>query len=120
MSEQIKIFRGDHAPEEARVEKNIPAARKPAPVPAPEPEPTAAVPIAAAPAPQPPAPATPVTAVKAEPALEFRLDDTQLFHTPDAVRQRMAQMAAVAHTTAHLLDEQAEESERIARRLKSL
>jgi hypothetical protein len=32
----------------------------------------------------------------------------------------MAQLASIAHSTAHLLDEQAEETDRIAKRLKSL
>ena len=122
MSEETKIFRGDHAPEEGRVEPSVPAARKapaapvadvtpPAETPASKP---AAEPVAAAPM------LPPATAPAPEPALDFHLDESQLFHTPEAVRQRMAQLASIAHSTAHMLDEQAQEAERIAQRLKKL
>lgn len=124
MSEETKIFRGDHAPEEGRVEKAVPIPNTPVHVPltAPAPEAAAATgepgPVVA-PASEPPAPKSAPPAPAPAP-LDFHLDESGLFHTPEAVRQRMAQLATLAHSTAHLLDEQAEESERIARRLKSL
>jgi hypothetical protein len=118
MSEEAKIFRGDHDPEQGFVA--APVARMPAPAPAPTPAP--AKPEAAdemvAPAAPEPVPAEPVPAPAAP--LKFDLDSSQLFHTPEAVRQRMAQLATLAHSTAHQLDEQAEASDRIAKRLKSL
>ena len=121
MSEETKIFRGDHAPEEGRVEKAIPVPNTPVHVPltVPAPEPAAAAEEAAPPAPAAPDAATEVAAPP-PPPLDFHLDESQLFHTPEAVRQRMAQLASIAHSTAHMLDEQAQEAERIAKRLKSL
>jgi uncharacterized protein (DUF1800 family) len=62
---------------------------------------------------------SPVTA-EPEPALDFHVDESQLWHSSEAVKQRISAMAAVAHETAHLLDEQAAEAERIAKQLKSL
>jgi hypothetical protein len=55
-----------------------------------------------------------------EPELNFHLDESQLWHSSEAVKKRIGEMAAVAHQTAHLLDEQAEEADRIAKQLKSL
>jgi methyl-accepting chemotaxis protein len=52
--------------------------------------------------------------------LDFHVDESQLWHSSEAVKQRISAMAAVAHETAHLLDEQAAEAERIAKQLKSL
>lgn len=124
MSEEAKIFRGDHAPESGtvdparRVRRTPPAQPAPTTV-APVAEPTAAtVPPAA-----PPAPAVPVAAKSApapEPELNFHLDESQLWHSSEAVKKRISEMSAVAHQTAHLLDEQAEEADRIAKQLKSL
>jgi hypothetical protein len=74
----------------------------------------------------PPAPAepeaakAPPVAAEPEPALDFHVDESQLWHSSEAVKQRISAMAAVAHETAHLLDEQAAEAERIAKQLKSL
>lgn len=121
MSEQTKIFRGDRAPEEGAVDLAAPALNVPA-APVKPPSPAAADGgLSAAVSPAPADPAPPAAAAHAAPApLDFQLDDSQLFHTPEAVRQRMAQLASIAHSTAHLLDEQAEQSERIAKRLKSL
>lgn len=121
MSEETRIFRGDQAPEEGLVEKSAPVPRKQAP----EATPAAAIKEVVPPAPEPTAaPAAPAAPVKppaaAAPPLDFHLDETQLFHTPEAVRQRMSQLASIAHSTAHQLDEQAEEAERIAKRLKSI
>lgn len=119
MSEEAKIFRGDHDPAQGVVA--VPVAPMPAPAPAKTEAVSEAPPPAAA---EPVTPAEPVSApvVAPDPAppLNFHLDDSQLFHTPEAVRQRMAQLASVAQSTAHLLDAQAEETERIAKRLKSL
>lgn len=123
MSEETKIFRGDHAPEDGRVEKAIPVPNTPVHVPltAPAPEPAAAAAEAAPPAtPAPAAPEAAAPAAAPPPPLDFHLDESQLFHTPEAVRQRMAQLASIAHSTAHMLDEQAQEAERIAQRLKKL
>ena len=120
MSEETKIFRGDHAPEEGLVEKAIPVPNTPVHVPLTVPVPEAA---SAVPEPAPVTPAVPEAAAPAvppPPPLDFRLDESQLFHTPEAVRQRMAQLASIAHSTAHMLDEQAQEAERIAQRLKKL
>lgn len=122
MSEEFKIFRGDHDPQEGLGNASTPAAKKPAPA-----APTVTTPAASVPQVQPaavaaavPAAPTPPPAAPAAPPLDFHLDESQLFHTTEAVQQRMAQLASIAHTTAHMLDEQAEEAERIAKRLKSL
>jgi hypothetical protein len=124
MSEEAKIFRGDHAPESGtvdparRVRRTPPAQPAPTTV-APVAEPTAAtVPTVA-----PPTPAVPVAAKPApapEPELNFHLDESQLWHSSEAVKKRISEMSAAAHQTAHLLDEQAEEADRIAKQLKSL
>jgi uncharacterized protein (DUF1800 family) len=71
----------------------------------------------------PAAPAVPVAAKPApvpEPELNFHLDQSQLWHSSEAVKKRISEMSAAAHQTAHLLDEQAEEADRIAKQLKSL
>ncbi|MEY5003000.1 MAG: hypothetical protein RL678_809 [Pseudomonadota bacterium] len=137
MSEEANIFRGDHGPQMGESEGAPRPRRKPQtqaqPVPSavvPEPAPAATLPAAQAEsAAQPaasPAPSTPVVAAKAEPELDFHVDESQLWHSSEAVKKRMAvkkrisDMATVAHQTAHLLDEQAEEAARIARRLKSI
>ena len=123
MSEEAKIFRGDHAPEAGAVEparrvRRTPPAQSAAAPSAPVVEPLAVevpatpvatvAPVAAKPAPAP------------QPELNFHLDESQLWHSSEAVKKRISDMAAVAHQTAHLLDEQAEEAERIAKQLKSL
>jgi hypothetical protein len=120
MSEEFKIFRGDHDPQEAQGTASAPVAKKPAPV---APSVPAAEAAAEAPQAAPQAMAVPVPPapkLAPTPALDFHLDNSQLFHTTEAVQQRMAQLASIAHSTAHLLDEQAEETDRIAKRLKSL
>lgn len=124
MSEEAKIFRGDHAPESGtmdparRVRRTPPAQPAPTTV-APVAEPTAAT----VPPASPPAPAVRVAAKPApapEPELNFHLDESQLWHSSEAVKKRISEMSAAAHQTAHLLDEQAEEADRIAKQLKSL
>ncbi len=122
MSEEFKIFRGDQDPQEGQGTSSAPAAKKPAPVapsaPAPQAaaEPHPAAPEAKAAA----APQKPKVDSPPPPLLDFHLDESQLFHTTEAVQQRMAQLASIAHSTAHQLDEQAAETERIGKRLKSL
>ena len=124
MSEEAKIFRGDHAPESGAVE---PARRaRPAPPAQPAPsvvtpvvEPTVAAEIPATPV----APAVPVAAKPApapEPELNFHLDESQLWHQSEAVKKRISEMSAAAHQTAYLLDEQSVEADRIAKQLKLL
>jgi hypothetical protein len=131
MSEEANIFRGDHGPQMGESEGAPRPRRKPQtqaqPVPGavvPEPAPAATLPAAQAEsAAQPaasPAPSTPVVAAKAEPELDFHVDESQLWHSSEAVKKRISDMATVAHQTAHLLDEQAEEAARIAQRLKSI
>lgn len=131
MSEEANIFRGDHGPQMGESEGAPRPRRKPQtqaqPVPSavvPESAPAATLPAAQAEsAAQPaasPAPSTPVVAAKAEPELDFHVDESQLWHSSEAVKKRISDMATVAHQTAHLLDEQAEEAARIAQRLKSI
>ena len=124
MSEEAKIFRGDHAPEAGAVEparrvrrtppaqpaaaSSAPVAEPPLAVEVPETPVATVAPVAAKPAPAP------------QPELNFHLDESQLWHSSEAVKKRISDMAAVAHQTGHLLDEQAEEAERIAKQLKSL
>ena len=117
MSEEAKIFRGDQAPESGAVEPARRARPKPAAVPITPAPVVAQTPVA----PTEPAATnpSPVTA-EPEPALDFHVDESQLWHSSEAVKQRISAMAAVAHETAHLLDEQAAEAERIAKQLKSL
>ena len=131
MSEEANIFRGDHGPQMGESEGAPRPRRKPQtqaqPLPGavvPEPVPTATLPAAQADsAAQPassPAPSVPVLAAKAEPELDFHVEESQLWHSSEAVKKRISDMATVAHQTAHLLDEQAEEAARIAQRLKSI
>ena len=121
MSEEAKIFRGDHAPESGAVEP----ARRVRRTPPPQPAPSTVAPVVepAAATVTPAAPAVPVAAKPApapEPELNFHLDQSQLWHSSEAVKKRISEMSAVAHQTSHLLDEQAEEADRIAKQLKSL
>lgn len=124
MSEEAKIFRGDQAPEAGAVEPSRRVRRPPPEKPAPETSAPTAAPTAAAQEPaEPVVPEVPAAAKPApapEPELDFHLDESQLWHSSEAVKKRISEMAAVAHQTAHLLDEQAEEADRIAKRLKSL
>ena len=121
MSEEAKIFRGDHAPESGAVEP----ARRVRRTPPPQPAPSTVAPVVepAAATVTPAAPAVPVAAKPApapEPELNFHLDQSQLWHSSEVVKKRISEMSAAAHQTAHLLDEQAEEADRIAKQLKSL
>jgi len=122
MSEEAKIFRGDHAPESGTVDTARRVRRPPPAQPAPSVvtpvvEPTVAAEIPATPV----APAVPVAAKPApapEPELNFHLDESQLWHQSEAVKKRISEMSAAAHQTAHLLDEQSVEADRIAKQLK--
>jgi hypothetical protein len=124
MSEEPKIFRSGQDPEQGLAQKSVPAAKAPAPVPTVDapvvPKPAMSVTPASVATPAPPAPVPPAPAPAPEPALDFHLDDSQLFHTQEGVKQRMARLASIAHSTSDLLDEQAAETARIAKRLKSL
>ena len=124
MSEEAKIFRGDHAPESGSVDTARRVRRPPPAQPAPSAIMPVVEPIAATVTPAAPAvPAVPVAAKPApapEPELNFHLDQSQLWHSSEAVKKRISEMSAAAHQTAHLLDEQAEEADRIAKQLKSL
>jgi hypothetical protein len=125
MSEEAKIFRGDHAPESGTVEParrvRRPQPAQPAPsVITPVVEPTVATVTPAAPAAPAVVPVAAKSAPAPEPELNFHLDQSQLWHQSEAVKKRISEMAAVAHQTAHLLDEQSEEADRIAKQLKSL
>ena len=128
MSEEFKIFRGDQDPQEGQGTSSAPAAKKPAPVAPSVPAPQAAAELHQAAEPHPAAPEAKAAAAPQKPKvdspppppLDFHLDESQLFHTTEAVQQRMAQLASIAHSTAHQLDEQAAETERIGKRLKSL
>ena len=124
MSEEAKIFRGDHAPESGTVD-TARRVRRPPPA---QPAPSAITPVveptvvAETPA-TPVAPAVPVAAKPApapEPELNFHLDQSQLWHSSEAVKKRISEMSAAAHQTAHLLDDQSVEADRIAKQLKSL
>jgi len=124
MSEEANIFRGDHAPEAGVVEPARRVRRTPPAQPAAAPSASVVEPSLAVEVPETPvAMVAPVTAKPTpapQPELNFHLDESQLWHSSEAVKKRISDMAAVAHQTAHLLDEQAEEAERIAKQLKSL
>ncbi len=118
MSDEAKIFRGDHAPESGAVEP----ARRARPAPPAQPVPSVVTPVVE-PTVSAETPATPVAAKPApapEPELNFHLDESQLWHQSEAVKKRISDMSAAAHQTAHLLDEQSLEADRIAKQLKSL
>lgn len=124
MSEESQVFRGDRAPELSKVEPNAGKIKEearpavsPAAVPAAvaesfHPEPVADTPVAAATA--VPEPAEP------EPALKLEVDPSQLWHSSEALRQRIAQLHSTSVATAQVLDEQEAEARRIAKQLKSL
>ena len=127
MSEQSEVFRGDRAPELSKVDPDAGKAKdvaKPAAPPEPamvaesfNPEPVAdqpatpATPVSAAPVPKAAAP---------EPELKLEVDPSQLWHSSEALRQRIAQLHSTSVATAHVLDEQEAEARRIAKQLKSL
>lgn len=117
MSDQAKVFRGDSAPEAAQLVPSSPTSPR-APVPSFAPA------VAEAPAeavlPAPPAPAAQAASTAPLPALDFKVEQIERWHAPEAVTRRLAQLAAVAHDTAHQLDEQAQQADQIAKRMKSL
>ncbi len=131
MSEESQVFRGDRAPEVSKVEsgggKHREAAQSAPPAtPAPaapavvaesfNPEPVADAPAAPAPATAANAP----TPAAPEPALKLEVDPSQLWHSSEALRQRIAQLHSTSVATAQVLDEQEAEARRIAKQLKSL
>ncbi len=129
MSEESQVFRGDRAPERSKVEID---ANKPKAVPAPEPKTTEPAMVAesfnaepvpevpAAPAEAAPATVSAVAPAAPEPELKLEVDQSQLWHASEALRQRIAQLHSTSVATAHVLDEQEAEARRIAKQLKSL
>ena len=121
MSDEAKVFRGDSPPEAAQVEPAATRTRAGHPPAAPAAAPASTAASEPTPADPPPPPVAPVRPPEAvAPPLDFHVDEIERWHAPEAVRQRLAQLASLAHETAHQLDEQAQEADRIARRLKSL
>ncbi len=136
MSEETQVFRGDHAPELSQVEPGAarskaapvqPASTTPATKPADTPTATAAAAIdeavsapAAVPSTEPDAQTAAKGQAAPEPALNLAVDESQLWHVPEALRQRIAQLHSTSVATAHLLDEQEQESRRIEEHLKQL
>ena len=130
MSEESQVFRGDRTPERATVDRDA-TKKKPAtdvqpvadaasatqPVVA---ERFAAETMAEQPAPAPAAPPPAPAPAAPEPELKLEVDPSQLWHTSQALRQRMAQLHSTAAATAHVLDEQEADARRIAKQLKSL
>lgn len=117
MSDEAKVFRGDSAPESAQVASfNRSAPSAPVPSFAPATDEAPAEPAACE------APMRPAQGAPAEqaPALDFHVDQIERWHASEAVTRRLARLAAVAHDTAHQLDEQAQQAELIAKRMKSL
>ncbi len=139
MSEETQIFRGDHAPELSQVEPGAahskaapvqPASTTPATKPADTPTAAAtvdktvsapaAVPSTEAAAQTAAASTTIVSKAAPEPELNLAVDESQLWHVPEALRQRIAQLHSTSVATAHLLNEQEQESRRIEEHLKQL
>ncbi len=141
MSEETQVFRGDHAPELSQVEPGAarskaapvqPASTTPATKPADTPTATAAPAVDKAVTAPAAVPSTEADAQIAgvcmaapskaapEPALNLAVDESQLWHVPEALRQRIAQLHSTSVATAHLLDEQEQESRRIEEHLKQL
>lgn len=120
MSDEAKVFRGDSAPEPAQL---VPSARTASSVPAPSFSPAADA-ASAGPAlpesPEPYEPSAQAAHCAPAPALDFHVEQIERWHAPDAVTRRLARLAAVAHDTANQLDEQAQQAELIAKRMKSL
>lgn len=132
MSEKSEVFRGDRAPEMSKVESDAgkaTAATRPAAPPAAAPpattEPAMVAqsfnpePVAEAPPATPTVVAAPQPAAP-EPELKLEVDPSQLWHSSEALRQRIAQLHSTSVATAHVLDEQEAEARRIAKQLKSL
>jgi hypothetical protein len=129
MSEESQVFRGDRAPERASVGGGA-VQKKPATEPqaradaSPAAQPVAAESFAAEPEAGPSATPAPVVAAPAPvapaPELKLEVDPSQLWHSSQVLRQRMAQLHSTAAATAHVLDEQEADARRIAKQLKSL
>lgn len=141
MSEENQVFRADRGPESSKLDPatattraaapavraapaasfnddpipDTPSAVAPAPAPAPAPAASTAIAPASVPAANPAAvPATPA------PDLKFEVDASQLWHAPEALAQRIANLQSTSAATSHLLDEQEAETRRIEQQLKSL
>ncbi len=139
MSEESQVFRGDRGPEVSKLEtdaattrasapavtpataarfhdapgRDTPSAAEPAQVPAPEPSPASASTTASS-------TASSIAPERPAPELKFELDASQLWHAPEALASRIANLQSTAAATSHLLDEQEAETRRIAQQLKSL
>lgn len=126
MSEESQVFRGDRAPERSQAIDDAAKHKSAAPQ-APAPGAASAAsfnddPPPAEPAVEeaPPAVAAPAPVAAPEPELTFEVDRSQLWHAPEALRLRMAQLRSTAVETSHVLDEQEAEARRIEKQLKSL
>lgn len=132
MSEESQVFRGDRQPEISKVDTSATAARTAAPAAKvassasfnDDVVPDASAAHAPASAAQDPAPASaaPPAIEPATPApeLKFEVDASQLWHAPETLAQRIANLQSTSAATAHLLDEQEAETRRIEQQLKSL
>ncbi len=137
MSEENQVFRADRGPEPSKLDPAAATSRAAAPAVraaasfnddritvtpsavAPAPAPVQAAPTAIAPASVSAAnpaanPASPA------PELKFEVDASQLWHAPEALARRIANLQSTSAATSHLLDEQEAETRRIEQQLKSL
>ncbi len=134
MSEENQVFRGDRGPELSKVETVAATARAAAPAVKTvmaasaasfndEPLPDASAAAEASP-PQASAAESAIepAAAPASPApeLKFEVDASQLWHAPEALARRIANLQSTSAATSHLLDEQEAETRRIEQQLKSL
>ncbi len=141
MSEENQVFRADRGPEPSKLDPAAATSRAAAPAVraaasfsddritvtpsavAPAPAPVQAAPTAIAPASVSAAnPAATPAANPASPApeLKFEVDASQLWHAPEALARRIANLQSTSAATSHLLDEQEAETRRIEQQLKSL
>ncbi len=145
MSEENQVFRADRGPEPSKLDPAAATSRAAAPAVraaasfnddritvtpsavAPAPAPVQAAPTVIAPASVSAAnpAATPAATPAANPAspapeLKFEVDASQLWHAPEALARRIANLQSTSAATSHLLDEQEAETRRIEQQLKSL
>ncbi len=141
MSEENQVFRADRGPEPSKLDPAAATSRAAAPAVraaasfnddritvtpsavAPAPAPVQAAPTVIAPASVSAAnPAATPAANPASPApeLKFEVDASQLWHAPEALARRIANLQSTSAATSHLLDEQEAETRRIEQQLKSL
>ncbi len=141
MSEENQVFRADRGPEPSKLDPAAATSRAAAPAVraaasfnddritvtpsavAPAPAPVQAAPTVIAPASV--SAANPAATPAANPAslapeLKFEVDASQLWHAPEALARRIANLQSTSAATSHLLDEQEAETRRIEQQLKSL